>query len=222
MSKKPNILVIIPARGGSKRLPGKNIKELAGKPLLTYSIEYAQQQIEGDLLVSTDDEEIAQIARKHGAEVQLRPAELAMDDTPTIDVLKQLLSTVEKEYDFVVLLQPTNPLRPANLFQEAWTLLEKEKENSLLTVSLNQHKLGRIKNNRFQPCAYQFGQRSQDLDSLYYENGLLYIATVSLVKSGVLMDENSIAMPIDHPYATIDIDDEMDWQWAEFLIQKEQ
>ena len=222
MSKKPNILVIIPARGGSKRLPGKNIKELAGKPLLTYSIEYAQQQIEGDLLVSTDDEEIAQIARKHGAEVQLRPAELAMDDTPTIDVLKQLLSTVEKEYDFVVLLQPTNPLRPANLFQEAWTLLEKEKENSLLTVSLNQHKLGRIKNNRFQPYAYQFGQRSQDLDSLYYENGLLYIATVSLVKSGVLMDENSIAMPIDHPYATIDIDDEMDWQWAEFLIQKEQ
>ena len=57
---------------------------------------------------------------------------------------------------------------------------------------------------------------------MYYENGLLYIATVSLVKSGVLMDENSIAMPIDHPYATVDIDDEMDWQWAEFLIQKEQ
>tara|TARA_B110000467_G_C18292063_1_gene465480 strand:+ start:832 stop:1500 length:669 start_codon:yes stop_codon:yes gene_type:complete len=222
MSKKPNILVIIPARGGSKRLPRKNIKELAGKPLLTYSIEYAQQQIEGDVLVSTDDEEIAQIARKHGAEVQLRPAELAMDDTPTIDVLKQLLSTVEKEYDFVVLLQPTNPLRPETLFQEAWTLLQKEGGRSLLTVSLNQHKLGKINCNRFQPYTYQFGQRSQDLDPLYYENGLLYIATVSLVKSGVLMDENSIAMPIDHPYATVDIDDEMDWQWAEFLMQKEQ
>jgi CMP-N-acetylneuraminic acid synthetase len=218
----PNILIIIPARGGSKRLPGKNIKELAGKPLLAYSIEYAQQYIEGDVLVSTDDETIAQIAQKYRAEVQLRPDHLALDNTPTIDVLKQVLLAVDKEYDFVVLLQSTNPLRPENLFQEAWSLLQKEGGRSLLTVSLNQHKLGKINCNRFQPYTYRFGQRSQDLDPLYYENGLLYIATVSLVKSGVLMDENSIAMPIDHPYATVDIDDEMDWQWAEFLIQKEQ
>ena len=222
MSNKPSILIIIPARGGSKRLPGKNIKNLAGKPLLAYSIEYAQQYIEGDVLVSTDDEKVAQIAQKYRAEVQLRPHHLALDNTPTIDVLKQVLLAVDKEYDFVVLLQPTNPLRPENLFQEAWSLLQKEGESSLLTVSLNQHKLGKINCNRFQPYTYQFGQRSQDLDPLYYENGLLYIATVSLVKSGVLMDKNSLAMPIDHPYATVDIDDEMDWQWAEFLIQKEQ
>ena len=222
MSNKPSILIIIPARGGSKRLPGKNIKNLAGKPLLAYSIEYAQQYIEGDVLVSTDDEKVAQIAQKYRAEVQLRPHHLALDNTPTIDVLKQVLLAVDKEYDFVVLLQPTNPLRPENLFQEAWSLLQKEGESSLLTVSLNQYKLGKINRNRFQPYTYQFGQRSQDLDPLYYENGLLYIATVSLVKSGVLMDENSIAMLIDHPYATVDIDDETDWKWAEFLIQKEQ
>ena len=220
MSKKPNILVIIPARGGSKRLPRKNIKELAGKPLLTYSIEYAQQQIEGDVLVSTDDEEIAQIARKHGAEVQLRPAELAMDDTPTIDVLKQLLSTVEKEYDFVVLLQPTNPLRPETLFQEAWTLLQKEGGRSLLTVSLNQHKLGKINNGVFMPTSYNFGERSQDLSPLYYENGLIYISSTSLIKKGILMNERSVPMIVNHTYSSVDIDTELDWNWAEFLIQQ--
>ncbi|MBL6876012.1 MAG: acylneuraminate cytidylyltransferase family protein [Chitinophagales bacterium] len=222
MSQKPNILTIIPARGGSKRLPGKNIKELNGKPLMAYSIEYAQKHIKGDLVVSTDDEKIAQIAQQYGVEVLIRPAHLAQDDTSTTDVLSQVLLSAEKEYDFVVLLQPTNPLRPENLFQEAWSLLQKEGESSLLTVSLNQHKLGKIKGNHFRPHTYQFGQRSQDLEPLYYENGLLYIAAASLAKSGVLMDENSIAMPIDHPYATVDIDDETDWQWAEFLIQKEQ
>jgi len=222
MTNKFSILTIIPARGGSKRLPGKNIKELNGKPLMAYSIEYAQKHIKGDLVVSTEDEKIAQIAQQYGAEVLIRPAHLAQDDTPTTDVLREVLLSVEKEYDFVVLLQPTNPLRPENLFQEAWSLLQKEGESSLLTVSLNQHKLGKIQSNRFQPHTYQFGQRSQDLDPLYYENGLLYIAATSLAKSGVLIDENSIAMPIDHPYATVDIDAEPDWQWAEFLIQKEQ
>lgn len=222
MVNKPSILTIIPARGGSKRLPGKNIKELNGKPLLGYSIEYAQQFIEGDVLVSTDDEKIAQIAQQYDIEVQIRPTHLALDNTPTIDVLKYVLMSVEKEYDFVVLLQPTNPLRPENLFQEAWNLLQKEKGSSLLTVSLNQHKLGKLKGNHFQPYTYQFGQRSQDLDPLYYENGLLYITASELLKEGVLMDDNSIAMPINHPYATVDIDNEIDWQWAEFLIQKEQ
>ena len=218
---KQNILCVIPARAGSKRLKGKNNRELKGKPLIGYSIEYAQGQIGGDILVSTDDAQSKEIALSYGVEVMDRPADLAQDDTTTLAVLEDILSKTSKEYNWLVLLQPTNPLRPATLFDECWNRLIETKASSLLTVSLNTKKIGEIAKDCFKPLTYAYGQRSQDLQPNYYENGLLYIASVEQLKRGVLLNEASLAVVVDHPYATVDIDDQQDWDWAEFLLSRE-
>ncbi|BCB96329.1 acylneuraminate cytidylyltransferase [Dissulfurispira thermophila] len=116
MYKDKTILAIIPARGGSKGLPRKNIKPLLGKPLIAWTIEQALNSRYIDrLIVSTEDEEIAEISIKFGAEIPfLRPKELAKDDTPTIDVLIHLINNLNKSYDCILLLEPTSPLRKKN------------------------------------------------------------------------------------------------------------
>lgn len=112
---KGKILAIIPARGGSKGIPGKNIKELNGKPLMAYTIEEALKCLEIDrVVVSTDSKEIAQVAEKYGAEVPfMRSAQLAADTSKTIDAVWDVLDRLEEDYEYVVLLQPTSPLRLA-------------------------------------------------------------------------------------------------------------
>jgi N-acylneuraminate cytidylyltransferase len=106
------------------------------------------------------------------------------------------------------------------MFKEAFELLQEKQSDCLITVSLNQHKLGKIEHSTFKPFTYEFGQRSQDLEPLYYENGLLYLCSYDLAKNGKLISEKPTAMLIDHPYASVDIDTELDWKWAE-LISKE-
>ena len=112
------VIAVIPARGGSKSVPGKNIRPLAGKPLIAWSIEVARQVSEIDrIIVSTDDAQIASIGRLHGAEVYPRPPHLATDEALVIDALKHLLQTLEAEGEspeWVILLEPTCPLRTAN------------------------------------------------------------------------------------------------------------
>ncbi len=220
MNSSNKILVIIPARAGSKRIRGKNTKLFNGFPLIEHSIKYAQNYIGGDIIISTDDKQVESIAEQYNVPIQWRNESLAQDQTPTTDVVKDLLERVDKSYDFVVMLQPTNPLRPKKLFKEALKLLEEKRCDSLLTVSLNEHKLGKIKHSFFKPYTYEFGQRSQDLEPLYYENGLLYLCSYELAKNGKLMSEKPLAMVIDHPFASVDIDTEIDWKWAE-LISKE-
>ena len=220
MSSYSRILVIIPARAGSKRIKGKNTKPFNGIPLVEYSIKYAQRNIGGDIIISTDDKQIGSIAEQHNVPILWRNESLTQDQTPTNDVIKDVIERVEKSYDFVVLLQPTNPLRPKKMFKEAIKLLEEKKSDSLITVSLSEHKLGKIKHSAFKPYTYKFGQRTQDLEPLYYENGLLYLCSYELAKSGKLISENPTAMIIEHPFASVDIDTELDWKWAE-LISKE-
>ena len=220
MSSYNRILVIIPARAGSKRIKGKNTKPFNGIPLIEYSIKYAQRYIGGDIIISTDDKQIGSIAEQYNVPILWRNESLTQDQTPTTDVIKDVIERVEKSYDFVVLLQPTNPLRPKKMFKEALKLLEEKKSDSLLTVSLSDHKLGKIKHSNFEPYNYEFGQRSQDLEPLYFENGLLYLCSFELAKSGKLISENPTAMIVEHPFASVDIDTELDWKWAE-LISKE-
>ena len=220
MSSSNKILIIIPARAGSKRIKGKNIKSFNGFPLIEYSIKYAQIYIGGDIIISTDDEQIKSIGEQYNVPILWRDKSLAQDQTPTTDVVKDVIKRVNKTYDFVVLLQPSNPLRPKNMFKKAIKLLEEKKSDSLLTVSLNEHKLGKIKHSAFKPYNYDFGQRSQDLDPLYYENGLLYLCSYELAKNGKLMSEKPIAMVIDHPFASVDIDTEIDWKWAELISEE--
>jgi CMP-N-acetylneuraminic acid synthetase len=220
MSSTVNILVIIPARAGSKRIKGKNLKPFNGTPLIEHSIKYAQNYIDSDIVISTNDKLITPVAKKYNVPILWRDEELSDDKTPTSEVIKAVVNELKKSYDYVVLLQATNPLRPKNLFKKAWDLLQEKQGDSLLTVSLNTHKMGKVNNSIFEPFTYKFGQRSQDLEPLYYENGLLYICSHSLAKSGSIIGKSPIAMSVDHPYGSVDIDTELDWKWAE-LISKE-
>jgi len=213
--------VIIPARGGSKRLPGKNIMLFGKLPLIAHSINYAKENenIIDAVVVSTDDKDIKKIALAHGASVIDRPKEFSGDHTPTIDVLTHAIKVLKHDYDNLILLQPTNPLRPKNLLKNAYEAYQKEAVNSLFTVSQMHHKLGKIEAGTFKPFNYEFGQRSQDMDALYYENGLLYMAKTSLIKKGVLMNEHSKPYLVEHPFAEIDIDTKDDFLKAEFYLK---
>lgn len=215
-------LAIIPARKDSKRLPGKNYKELGGLPLFMHSVNYARinSKIIDDILVSTDDPVIIDAAHNETVRVVNRPNILGKDSTSTIEVLTHVLESIKEVYDCVILLQPTNPLRPPNLLKQCWEVYTKKKVDSLFTVSRNHKKFGKITNDKFEPFNYTFGQRSQDLEPLYYENGLLYIAKSDKIKNGKLMDENSFPYIIDHPFADVDIDEQLDFDYAEFLMNR--
>jgi CMP-N-acetylneuraminic acid synthetase len=213
-------IAIIPARGGSKRLPNKNMMLLGGIPLLAHSILFAQKHdFIDDIYVSTDDDNIKKISIEYGAKVIDRPENLSGDFEPTISALKHVLSVVEN-IENVVLLQPTNPLRPENLLSEAFTIYQKNNCKSLFTVSRNHQKLGEIIDNKFIPFNYKIGQRSQDLEPLYFENGLLYITKASSILNDEIITQNAFPFIINHIFETIDIDTQEDFDYAEYLYQK--
>ena len=214
-------IAIIPARGGSKRLPGKNIKMLGGIPLLAHSILYAQQQDCIDAVyVSTDDEKIAALALQYGAKVIDRPQALSGDLEPTVSALKHVLESIDGAVENVILLQATNPLRPKNLVQEAFTIFQEQQVDSLFTVSRSHHKLGKITNYKFMPYNYEVGQRSQDLEPLYYENGLLYITKASVILNNEIITKDAFPLEVNHPFANIDIDTQEDFDYAAYLVGK--
>jgi len=215
-------IAIIPARGGSKRLPQKNIKLLDGFPLLSFSILFAQanSEIIDEIYVSTDDEDIKNIALKYGAKVIDRPKNLSGDLEPTVSALKHVLQSIDSEVDNVVLLQATNPIRPKNLLKEAFEIYQKENSNSLFTVSRNHKKFGKIIDQKFIPYNYKIGQRSQDIEPLYFENGLLYITKASLILEDIIISEDAFPFEIDHIFASVDIDTQEDFDYAEYLYHK--
>jgi len=213
-------IAIIPARGGSKRLPNKNSLLLGGIPMIAHSIHFAKDNHINKIVVSTDDASIKETALQYGAEVIDRPVALATDISPTMDTLKHVMKNVEGHYDYVVVLQPTNPLRPKNLMQEALKRMKEGNFDSLMTVSRNEQKFGKITNNIFVPFNYSIGQRSQDLEPLYYENGLLYIVKTALILEGKLLGEHHLPFIVNHPYAKVDIDTQEDFDYAEYLLQK--
>lgn len=214
-------IAIIPARGGSKRLPGKNMMLLDGVPLIAHSIQLAMSsELIDAVFVSTDDVQIKQTALEYGAQVIDRPEDLSGDEQPTVTALQHALTILPDTVQTVVLLQPTNPLRPMGLLADAFDLFNSVNVDSLMTVSRNHQKFGKIINQKFVPFNYQIGQRSQDLEPLYYENGLLYISSASLIKQGIIMSQNGFPMMIEHPFAQVDIDTQDDFDYAQFLIQK--
>lgn len=202
-------------------MPNKNIKLLGGKPLLAHSILYAQQFdfIDG-VYVSTDCETIKDVALNYGAKVIDRPAHLSGDLEPTVSALKHVLESIENTVQAVVLLQATNPLRPKQLLQDAFTIFNQVKADSLFTVSQNHLKFGTIKNEQFMPYNYKPGQRSQDLEPLYYENGLLYITKASCILNDEIITKNAYPLVIEHPFAKVDIDTQDDFDYAEYLYNK--
>jgi N-acylneuraminate cytidylyltransferase len=214
-------IAIIPARGGSKRLPEKNIKLLNGIPLLAHSILYAQKQnfIEA-VYVSTNDVEIKKVALDFGAKVIDRPAHLSGDSQPTVSALKHVIESIDDNVENIVLLQPTNPLRPQELLKDAFATYESGNHDSLFTITRNHQKLGKITNDLFIPFNYEIGQRSQDLEPLFYENGLLYITRSSLILENIIISKKAFPYEVNHIFATVDIDTQEDFEYAGYVINK--
>lgn len=214
-------IAIIPARGGSKRLPGKNIKLLGEIPLIAHSVLYAKEHDFIDAVyVSTDDVAIKEAALQYGAIVIDRPQQISGDLEPTVSALKHVLESIDELVDNVILLQATNPLRPQNLLQEAFTIFQEQQFDSLFTVSRSHHKLGKIINYRFIPYNYEVGQRSQDLEPLYYENGLLYITKASVILNNEIITKDAFPLEVNHPFANVDIDTQEDFDYAAYLVGK--
>lgn len=222
-----NIVGIIPARGGSKSLPRKNIKLLAGKPLIAYTIEAALQSKKlNRVIVSTDDEEIADISRKYGAEVIMRPQDLAEDASPTEPAIKHVVSVLESDGykpDIIVTLQPTSPFRTSNQIDDALDGIFFDDVDSIIglkEVKEHPYKMKKIENNHVVPFLKIKLQsnRRQDMPQLYKENGAIYVT-----KYDFLMNRDKIIGGNVKPFlmsdeTSIDIDTHLDFKIAECLL----
>ena len=215
-------ITIIPARGGSKRFPGKNTHVFNGIPLICHSIDYSlKSPLISGTYVSTDDDEIKRISRVAGAQIINRPEEFAGDHSTTASAMKhavQYLNDKGIEFDFVVLLQATNPLRPKNLLKEAINKIEQGNHDSLFTVSRSEKKLGKIIDGKYVPWNYEFGMRSQDMEPLYYENGLLYITSKELLLHEIIEGKDAYPLVVNHPFGEVDIDTVADFHYAEYVL----
>lgn len=224
-------LAIIPARAGSKRLPNKNFLDLAGKPLIVWTIEAAIQSGCFDtVLVSTDSKELQEIAIKYGAEVPfLRPPELAGDTASSMDVIKHALQWLENagcgQPEFTTLLQPTSPLRTAEDMVAAFELLHKKNANSIVSVSEVEHNPLWMNTLPADGSLADFiklevrGLRSQDLPAYYRLNGAIYIAkTANLLIENCFFGQGSYAYLMT-PNHSVDIDTKFDFVFADLLMR---
>jgi CMP-N,N'-diacetyllegionaminic acid synthase len=224
-----NILAIIPARGGSKGIPQKNIKLWNGKPLIAYSIESANLSKYIDkVIVSTNEKRIEDISQTYGAEVIRRPEELATDDSPTIETLIHSLNLLKKNNyipDIVVLLQPTSPLRSAEDIDKAIEIFLNNDCNSVISVCLLKHSpflTLKIKNGYLNPLFQEkyFKTRRQDLEDLYAPNGAIFISTTKNFKKFRGFYIEKMLPYIMPPERSIDIDTELDFKISEIIGEK--
>ena len=211
------ILGLIPARGGSKGVPRKNVRQLAGKPLIAWTIEAALDAPSLDrVVVSTDDEEIAEIARAHGAEVPfLRPAELARDETADLPVYRHALAELG-EPDSVAWLRPTAPLRAAEDIEAALGLLGETGADTVRSVTEAEHSpylMGRLDGGRLVPLLGDVPERRQLLPLVYRLNGAVDVVRCSSV-GDVLFggDVRAYVMPAER---SVDVETELDLLLAE-------
>jgi CMP-N-acetylneuraminic acid synthetase len=225
------ICAVIPARGGSKGVPRKNIRPFAGRPLIAYTIDAARRTRELDrVIVSTDDEEIANIAREHGAEVPfLRPAELSGDAVPTHPVLMHALRWVEDvsntAVDALVTLQPTSPLRRSEHIGAAVQLWRQSGADSVVTVCSVQHNpywMGTLVDGRFVPLFEEFGtyRSRQALPDVYRLNGAVYVTSRRvLIEDGSILgrDTRAVVMTSDE---SLDIDTLEDFACGEAAVAR--
>ena len=227
------ILAIIPARAGSKRLPGKNSKVLFGKPLVQWTIEAAKACHEiDDIVVSTDSDTIAAIAKKCGVPVPfLRPESISGDTATAIDVVKHTVNYFEalgQSYDYVLWLQPTSPLRTADDIRSALDTLSSKQADGVISVCECDHSPmwsntladdGNMQN--FLSNFVKKNPRSQALPTYYRLNGAIYIAKVAplLAQETFFLEQNLFSYVMSRE-SSIDIDHHLDFKLAEFLLQE--
>ena len=231
-----NILGVVTARGGSKGIPGKNLKLLGGKPLIAYTLESAAESAVFDrVILSTDDVEIAVAARERGCEVPfMRPAELARDETPHLPVMQHAVDWLFEHEgyrpDVVMILQPTSPLRRAEDIRRSIQLLTETGADSVLTVSAVSAHVHPMRMLRMaddgtatlfvsgEPVRRRINRR-QDLPSAWLMNGSIYAfrAAVLAAAEPSLYGDRTVALPVPHPYG-LSIDDPDDWLAAEAAL----
>jgi CMP-N,N'-diacetyllegionaminic acid synthase len=221
-----NILGIIPARGGSKGIPKKNIRIISGKPLIAWTIDAALNSMNlSDVIVSTDSQEIAEIASHFGARIPfLRPSDLANDETPGVQAILHTL-TMLPNYEAVVVLQPTSPLRSADDIDQCISLGLEKSANSVVSVTASaSHPYWTYKLDGSMRIEYFLKPskscRRQDLPEAYTLNGAIYYAKSEWLianKSLIGADTLGYVMPSDR---SIDIDGELDWKIAEMLLKE--
>jgi len=225
MEKK--FLGLIPARSGSKSIPLKNIKPILGKPLIAYTIEEAlKSKYLERIIVSTDDTQIAQIAKEYGAEVPfIRPAELSTDTSPTLPVIQHALMYLEsKGYipDFVVLLQPTSPLRQVKHIDEAIKKILETNADSVITITeseIHPYWMCKLIGDKVYPFMDIGGAslRRQELPAIYRLNGAVVVSKREVIgKDWQQQDVRAILM---EPIYSIDIDTDLDFYLAEKLME---
>jgi CMP-N,N'-diacetyllegionaminic acid synthase len=225
-------LFLIPARGGSKRLPGKNLKKLNGKPLICYSFELARKLAsDDDVCISTDDMEIVQLAEQYGLKVPfIRPSYLATDESRTFDVIKHALKFYESKknhYDAVILLQPTSPFRKVENITEVINLLEQE-TNIEMVVSVKETSSNPYfvlfeedENGYLQKSKPSGFSRAQDCPKVYELNGAIYAIKVSVMnKYNSFTEFKKIKKYVMDELHSVDIDSYLDWTFCEFLLEK--
>jgi N-acylneuraminate cytidylyltransferase len=219
-----NYKIVIPARKGSKRFPKKNLVNFFGRPLIEHTILFALNTHScNDIWVNTDDPDIAKIALKYNVNICIRPNNLGTDFTTTAEVLKFQCKEFQKlniKCNAVILLQATNPLRPINLIYDSIMLFELHNRGSLASFSNFKKKIGQIRNHFFYPTNYIPGQRSQDMISEYYENGLIYITKVENILNGMILTDDVFPFIYNGIESSVDIDEVDDLTFAEYVYKK--
>jgi CMP-N-acetylneuraminic acid synthetase len=220
------VLGIIPARGGSKGIPNKNVKELNGKPLICYTIEATKGSMLNRIVVSTDCQRIAEVSENSGAEVILRPNHLAQDDTPTLPVIQNVLNNLSEKYDAVMVLQPTSPIRNLSHINEAISLFIEKKTDSLVSVvkvphNFNPESIYSLENdlliNYLNSDKKIFNRHNKK--TYYARNGPAIIIT----KTEIIKNSNSFYGKTVTPYImsvedSFDIDEPIDFRITEALL----
>ena len=221
------ILYVIPARGGSKGIPYKNIKQLNGKPLIYYTIDVVRElTTDENICVSTDDEEIIKVVEDYGLKVHFkRPFHLATDTASTNDVLLHAIDyykTKGVNYDVIVLLQPTSPLRTSLHIKEAIDLYNEDLE---MVVSVKESRAASVlcseKENGFlEFCFNKTGSRRQEMDSFYEYNGAIYVINVGKLKEKGLSNFIKKKKYLMDETSSFDIDTPLDWFLVESIIKQ--
>jgi CMP-N,N'-diacetyllegionaminic acid synthase len=232
MHKDKTTLAIITARGGSKSIPKKNIKELGGKPLIAHTIEAAKgSKLLTRTIVSTDCDEIAEVCRTHGADVPFkRPKEYAEDHSTSMEVVQHALGWLDEnegeEYDYLMILQPTSPLRTSEDIDECIKRAVEHDADSVMSMKeledFSPKKMKKIEDDVIVPYFEDEGKESsrrQDLSPMYKRNCAIYLTKTEHIKRGDLFGKKSVAyvMPEER---SVDINAPIDFEMAEFLLRR--
>lgn len=217
-------VAIVPARGGSKAVPRKNVRLLGGRPLLAYTVDQAHAVPEIDLtVVSTEDSEIRRTALDLGAQVISRPPALAKDDSPTEPALLHALDILAEDFDFVpdyvVVLEPTSPFRrPETIYNCMVTIVERRAE-SLLTVRESRENIGALEDGYFRPMHVNAPRRRQDRTPLFIESSTVYVCDVGYLRAAEKLIAENWAAYVVPELEAIDINTLEDFALAECLMR---